>query len=124
MSIDFDKAKQETDRMLRWSILEALYLSRGTAPLQGLSGARVVRQVNQSTVMDQRIEGDRHAMDLFIDLQAKKLITVKRLMRPRGTEPAPDNVFLRIEDAGSRLYRGQSEPDPDVWDPRMSGQEL
>lgn len=124
MPIDFDKANQERDRQLRWSILEALYLSRGTAPMQGLSGTKIVKQVNQSVVMDQRIETDQHAMNLLNDLETKKLITVKRLLRPKGAAVAPDNVFCRIEDAGSKLYRGQSDPDSDIWDPRCGVEEL
>jgi len=124
MPIDFSKARNETDRMLRWSILEALYLSRGAAPMQGLSGTKIVRQVNQSVVLDQRIENDQHAMDLLADLERKSMVTVTRLRRMHGESVRPDNVFVRIEDKGCLLYRGQADPDPDVWDPRVSNEEL
>lgn len=125
MPIDFDEPlKRERDRRLRRSLLELLYLARGTAPLRGVSGRRAVASVEQSMVSDMRFESDRHATQLLQDLSDKGLITLQRGTRRKGEELTPDHLFARISDAGARLFREEAPADPDVWDPRATGDEV
>lgn len=118
-----EQARKDRDRRLRRSVLEVLYLCRGTAPLRGISGRAVRLQVDGSVVSELRTESDRHLLELLHDLQAKGLINVERGVRRKNEDPTPDTVFARITDAGSRLYREEAAPDPDVYDPRATGDE-
>ena len=124
MPIDFDAADRERDRKLRHSLLEVFYLSRGSAPMLGISGRRAVNLVNQSSVSDERFVDDIHAMSMLLDLELKGLVALTRGQRLRGAGPGPDNVFVKITDAGCRLYRGEAPADPDVWDHRATGGEI
>lgn len=124
MPIDFDgPARKERDRRLRRSMLEMLYLCRGTAPRRGVSARSVLVTVDASAVSDMRTESDRHGLQLLHDLAAKGLIELERGVRRKGEDPTPDTVFCRITDAGSRLYREEAAPDPDVYDLRATGEE-
>lgn len=124
MPIDFDEPlKRERDRRLRRSLLEVLYLARGTAPLRGVSGRRAVASVEQSIVSDMRFESDCHAVQLLQDLADKGLVSLERKTRRKGEAVTPDHLFARVTDAGARLYREEAPADPDVWDPRATGDE-
>jgi hypothetical protein len=124
MAMDFgEPVRRERDRRLRRGLLEVLYLARGTAPMKGVSGRRAVMSVEQSIVSDMRFDGDTHAVSLLQDLADKGLVALERRARRKGEAVTPDHLFARVTDAGARLYREEAPADPDIWDPRATGDE-
>lgn len=120
MPIDLEQARKDQDARRRRDLLESLYIIRGSSPTGGVNGVELARLAECNGV-DRRFEDERHALTMIEDLVMRGYVTKTTRLIRRGERFGLRHVALvKITDKGANLYNELIDPDPLVWDERVS----